>query len=78
MSSVPVDPLLSNESGPTEDKFEGKVFVGGLSWQTTADTLRGYFQHFGELADTVLMVDKMTGQPRGFGFVTFADPAGMA
>ena len=53
----------------------GKVFVGGLSWQTTEEGLRYYFEKFGELCDAALMTDKRTGQPRGFGFVTFKDPA---
>ena len=56
--------------------FLGKVFVGGLSWQTTADGLRYYFEKFGELSDVALMTDKRTGQPRGFGFITLKDPSG--
>jgi len=54
----------------------GKIFVGGLSWQTTADGLRFYFEKFGELSDVALMTDKRTGQPRGFGFITLKDPSG--
>lgn len=60
----------------TEDNFEGKIFVGGISWQTTEDGLKYYFEKFGELSDVALMRDKMSGNPRGFGFVTFKDPAG--
>lgn len=54
----------------------GKLFIGGISWETTEDTLRAYFGKFGELTDAALMKDKYTGQPRGFGFVTFADGSG--
>ena len=54
----------------------GKVFVGGLSWQTTTEGLRYYFEKFGELVDVALMSDKRTGQPRGFGFIKFKDPSG--
>lgn len=76
-----VDPLLTHDSGaapsPTsEDVLDRKVFIGGLSWQTTAENLRAYFQNFGDIAEAVLMMDKRTGQPRGFGFVTFLDTAG--
>lgn len=53
-----------------------KLFVGGVAWDTTEETLRGYFGKYGALTDAALMKDKYTGQPRGFGFVTFADPAG--
>lgn len=59
-----------------QDDTAGKLFVGGLSWQTTEDGLRLYFDKFGELVDVALMTDKRTGQPRGFGFVSFKDPAG--
>jgi RNA recognition motif-containing protein len=59
-----------------EDSFEGKLFVGGISWQTTEDGLKYYFEKYGELSDVALMRDKMSGNPRGFGFVTFKDPAG--
>lgn len=55
----------------------GKIFVGGISWQTNEANLRSHFEKFGELDDVALMTDKRTGQPRGFGFVTFKDPAGM-
>ena len=58
------------------DDTVGKLFVGGLSWQTTEDGLRFYFEKYGELVDVALMTDKRTGQPRGFGFVSFKDPAG--
>ncbi|GJD10320.1 Uncharacterized RNA-binding protein [Galdieria sulphuraria] len=56
-----------------EEKNRGKVFVGGLSWETGEDSLRAYFEGYGEVADCVIMRDKYTGHPRGFGFVTFQD-----
>jgi len=59
-----------------EENTDGKLFVGGLSWQTTDDGLKYYFEKFGELVDVALMTDKRTGQPRGFGFISFKDPAG--
>jgi heterogeneous nuclear ribonucleoprotein A1/A3 len=47
-----------------DDDVSGKVFIGGLSWQTTESTLRYYFEKFGELTDVALMMDKRTGKPR--------------
>ncbi|XAR65738.1 hypothetical protein NMG60_11009941 [Bertholletia excelsa] len=53
----------------------GKLFVGGISWDTNEDRLREYFQTFGEVVEAVIMKDRNTGRARGFGFVVFADPA---
>lgn len=61
----------SPRGAPGEFKTEGKLFVGGLSYETSSDGLRDYFEQFGELADHVVMMKN--GTPRGFGFVTFAD-----
>jgi hypothetical protein len=51
--------------------------VGGVAWHTTEEGLSSYFGKYGELTDVVLMRDKNTGGPRGFGFVSFATPAAM-
>jgi len=51
-----------------------KLFVGGLSWNTTDDGLRKAFEGFGELQEAKVITDRDTGRSRGFGFVTFADP----
>ncbi|KAG2311675.1 hypothetical protein Bca52824_023232 [Brassica carinata] len=50
----------------------GKLFVGRVSWETTEETFAKYFEKFGKVVDSVIMRDRMTGKPRGFGFVTFA------
>lgn len=67
--------MIDGSTGEAENT-DGKVFIGGLSWETTSDSLRYYFEKFGELSDVALMADKRTGQPRGFGFVSYKDPAG--
>lgn len=36
---------------------------------------REHFEKYGQIIDSVIMKDKHTGQPRGFGFITFADPS---
>jgi len=51
----------------------GKIFVGGLASETSEEDLKEYFSVYGALTDVVVMRDKMTGNGRGFGFVTFQD-----
>ncbi|XP_053728296.1 RNA-binding protein Musashi homolog 2-like isoform X1 [Synchiropus splendidus] len=53
----------------------GKMFIGGLSWQTSPDSLRDYFNGFGEIRECMVMKDPSTKRSRGFGFVTFMDAA---
>ncbi|KAG6719134.1 hypothetical protein I3842_04G188100 [Carya illinoinensis] len=57
------------------DSDEGKVFIGGIAWDTTEDTLTDYFGQYGQVSQAVIMRDKPTGRPRGFGFVVFSDPS---
>jgi len=49
-----------------------KIFIGGLSYKTTEEGLRGFYSQWGELLDAVVMTDKATGNSRGFGFVTYS------
>lgn len=56
-----------------DDDEKGKLFVGGLSWETTQENLQRYFQRYGEVIDCVVMKNNESGRSRGFGFVTFAD-----
>ncbi|MGE5253810.1 MAG: RNA recognition motif domain-containing protein [Planctomycetaceae bacterium] len=48
-----------------------KLFVGGLSWDTTDDGLRQAFAAHGEITEAKVITDRDTGRSRGFGFVTF-------
>jgi RNA recognition motif-containing protein len=50
-----------------------KLFVGGLSWDTTDDGLRQAFQPHGEITEAIVIKDRETGRSRGFGFVTFSE-----
>lgn len=54
-----------------------KLFVGGLSWDTSDDSLRQAFARFGAIEEASVVVDRDTGRSRGFGFVSFAE-AGQA
>lgn len=48
-----------------------KLFIGGLSYDTTEDSLRSYFEKWGNIVDCVVMRDGSTKRSRGFGFVTY-------
>ncbi|XP_041674733.1 poly(U)-binding-splicing factor PUF60-B isoform X4 [Drosophila eugracilis] len=65
-------PSLSGGSG--SDPAPGKLFVGGLSWQTSSDKLKEYFNMFGTVTDVLIMKDPVTQRSRGFGFITFQEP----
>ncbi|AYV57674.1 RNA-binding protein [Leptospira kmetyi] len=54
--------------------MSSKLFVGGLSWSTTDQTLRQVFEAHGTIQEANIVVDRETGRSRGFGFVTFIDP----
>ncbi|KAK9119822.1 hypothetical protein Scep_017915 [Stephania cephalantha] len=67
-----------------EEKFQGhtgdgaspgKIFVGGLAKETTPVQFTKHFGKYGEITDSVIMKDRRSGQPRGFGFITYADPS---
>lgn len=54
---------------------EFKLFVGGLSWDTTSDGLKEAFLPFGEIPFFRVCSDQETGNSRGFGFVSFLSEA---
>jgi len=51
-----------------------KLFVGNLSFNTTENDLQDAFAAHGTVVEANLMMDRMSGRPRGFGFVTMSTP----
>jgi hypothetical protein len=69
-------PKASRAAAPASGGLDqGKIFVGGLSWQTTEESLRWHFEQYGPVASVDVMKDRVTGDPRGFAFVIFQDGA---
>jgi len=54
--------------------MSSKLFVGNLSFDTTENDLQDAFAAHGTVTETNLMMDRATGRPRGFGFVTMSSP----
>ena len=54
--------------------MNNKLFVGNLSFNTTENDLQDAFAAHGTVIEANLMTDRMTGRPRGFGFVTMGSP----
>ncbi|KAI1114342.1 hypothetical protein F5Y14DRAFT_173284 [Nemania sp. NC0429] len=52
-----------------------KLFIGGLAWHTSEETLRRKFEEFGPVAEAVVVKDRDTGRSRGFGFVRYTTEA---
>jgi len=74
---------VGGESGASinaskNDDDDRKIFVGGLSWETTIKDIKDYFGKFGEVADATLKTDPSTGRSRGFGFVLYAEASSVS
>src|SRR5947209_3377956 len=52
-----------------------KLYVGNLSFHTTADDLQDAFERFGTVSEVNLITDRETGRSRGFAFVTMGSRA---
>uniref|UniRef100_A0A803LTC6 RRM domain-containing protein n=2 Tax=Chenopodium quinoa TaxID=63459 RepID=A0A803LTC6_CHEQI len=59
-----------------EDTVHRKIFVHGLGWDTTADTLRSAFSQYGDIEDCKAVTDKISGKSKGYGFILFKSRSG--
>jgi len=69
------DVVIGVPSRPRTRVGPTRLFVGGLSWNTTSEGLRAAFARFGTIVDVAVIPDRDTGRSRGFGFVTFENPS---
>ena len=53
-----------------KDNTFTKLFVGGLPYHTTDETLRAFFLQFGEIEEAVVIHERVTGKSKGYGFVS--------
>ena len=70
--AVPKQDTVSNVANHDPSFITNKVFVGGIPLETTHNDFRKVFKKYGKLTDCVLIMDKQTRKPRGFGFVEYS------
>lgn len=63
---------LMFQDGKNEPEHVRKLFIGGLDYRTTDDSLKKHFEQWGEIVDVVVMKDPKTKRSRGFGFITYS------
>lgn len=67
-----IDPKHATpKNRPKTSNKTKKIFVGGVSQETSSDEVKAYFGQFGKVEETVMLMDQQTRRHRGFGFVTF-------
>ena len=61
-------------NGPERLRYQhmhsSKLYVGNLSFKTTSEELQAHFEQCGSVTDVYIAMDRDSGRPRGFGFVT--------
>ncbi|XP_009355962.1 organelle RRM domain-containing protein 6, chloroplastic [Pyrus x bretschneideri] len=62
---------LSPSSSSSSSSTSTKLYVSGLSFRTTEESLRNAFQNFGQLVEVKLVMDRIANRPRGFAFLRY-------
>uniref|UniRef100_A0A8D8UJ74 Heterogeneous nuclear ribonucleoprotein 87F n=1 Tax=Cacopsylla melanoneura TaxID=428564 RepID=A0A8D8UJ74_9HEMI len=62
-----------DDSNCSEPESLRKLFIGGLDYRTSDDSLKSFFETWGEIVDVVVMKDPITKRSRGFGFITYSE-----
>lgn len=60
-----------------KDNTFTKLFVGGLPYHTTDETLRAFFSQHGEIEEAVVIYDRNSGKSKGYGFVSVTAKASL-
>lgn len=74
-----IEEVMRNMQGGGSDEekeartIPSRLFVGGLDWRITDTQLRAEFEKLGPVNDAIVVLDRDTGDSRGFGFVTMSD-----
>ncbi|KAK6936893.1 RNA recognition motif domain [Dillenia turbinata] len=63
-------------SSTQSDPVHRKIFIHGLGWDATKETLVSAFEQYGEIEDCNVVIDKLTGKSKGYGFVLFRTRVG--
>ncbi|XP_031248640.1 organelle RRM domain-containing protein 6, chloroplastic [Pistacia vera] len=69
LSCLPTRPSSSSSSS---SRPKTRLYVSGLSFRTTEESLQNAFQSFGQLVEVNLVMDKIANRPRGFAFLRYA------
>jgi len=69
--AVPRDEIGRTEATDPKNRRTCKIFAGGITLETTKADLEEYFSKYGPIVEASVMVDRVSGRPRGFGFVVF-------
>lgn len=72
------DPAPAPPAVPLKERFQKmgvRLYVGNLSYDTTSEMLRSLFSELGQVSDVHMVMDRDSGRPRGFAFVTMASRA---
>jgi len=70
--AVPRDEIGRAPDAPEpKNRRTCKIFVGGITLETSKADLEEYFGKYGPIVEASVMVDRVSGRPRGFGFVVF-------
>ncbi|CAL5184876.1 unnamed protein product [Lathyrus oleraceus] len=66
----------SSSSNTTPSSTSTRLYVSGLSFRTTEESLRNAFKNFGQLVEVNLVMDKVANRPRGFAFLRYENAEG--
>lgn len=69
------DVMKNGGGGVTNSDDERKIFIGGLSWESTEKDLREHFGKYGEVESVNVKTDPNSGRSRGFAFLVFTEVA---